>query len=261
MGEVALVGLQQKASSVFGSYDLHHHYVPSPAGDTEGDFEQDLFGAVRVLDRGQVALLVPFVETRRATPQLGPQVGRGVGDVNASARWDFRYGASPGWLPGIALLAGVTFPTGRPVSDATPPQFADATGTGAVQINGALALEKTTGPWLLNLTGIVAKRMEHGGETLGTQFTFLAAGAYTFTDDTALAVSLSYAFEGDASAGGASVPYSAHAVTTATVSGLWLLNDTWRLLAGVYASPPIDGAGNNQPAAGGVTLTLVHAWD
>ena len=259
--EDALVGFQLKAASVAGSFDTSGHYLPSPAGDNEADFEQDLFGAVRVLRRGQLALLVPLVETRRATPQLGAQVGRGVGDMNASARWDFVNAGESHWMPGIALLAGLTLPTGRPPEDATPPQFVDSTGIGAYQINAALALEQTFGPWLVNATGMVARRTQHGGETLGTQVTLLAAGAYTFPNDMALAVSLSYAFEGDATASdGSSVPLSARHVTTTTLSGLWPLTDSWRLLGGIYFNPPVDSLGSNQPATEGLSLTLLRSW-
>src|SRR5271166_2707058 len=50
--EDALVGMQVKAATVLGSYDASGRYFASPSGDTEGDFEQDLFGAIRVLRRG-----------------------------------------------------------------------------------------------------------------------------------------------------------------------------------------------------------------
>ena len=176
--EDALVGFDAKLTSVTGSFDTGSRYIPSPAGDTELDLEQDLFGAVRFLRRGQAALLVPAVETRRATPQLGAQGGGGVGDVNASARWDFVLARESWIVPGIAVLAGVTAPSGKAPDAATPPLFSDATGIGAWQLQAALALEQTWGPWLANLTAIAAKRTEHGGETLGTQYTLLAAGAY-----------------------------------------------------------------------------------
>ena len=259
--EDALVGLQAKASSVFGSYDTAGRYVAAPGGDTELDFEQDLFGALRLLRRGQIALLVPIVETRRATPQQGAQFGGGVGDVNASARWDFIEAGQSRFVPGIALLAGLTFPTGRPPEQASPPLFVDSTGIGAFQINAALALEQTFGAWLLNATVLGAKRAEHGGQTLGTQVTLLSAAAYTFANDVALALSASYAFEGDATTrSGADVPLSAHHVTTVTVSGLLPLGDTFRLLGGLSLTPPVDSLGSTQPASAGLSLTVLHSW-
>jgi hypothetical protein len=271
MHEDELVGLQAKTGSVVGTYDLGGHFAY--ASNSEVDLEQDLFGAVRVLRRGQLALLVPFVETRRTGQgPSGPlaQGGGGIGDINASGRYDFIRAGESSYLPGTALLAGITFPTGRPPESASPPLQADATGIGAFQLNAALALEQTFGPWLVNATGIVAARTSHGGETLGPQVTFFGAGAYTFENDTALALSVSYAFEGSAScssagagpcpSGTASVPGSAKGVTTVSLSGLWPLSDAWRVLGGVYLTPPVDSLGNNQPATEGLTLTVIRSW-
>ena len=103
--------------------------------------------------------------------------------------------------------------------------------------------------------------MPHGGETLGTQWTFLAAGAYTFPGDQALALSVSYSFEGDAnSSDGSAIPSSSRRLTTITLSGLWPFTDTWRLQAGVFVEPPMSGLGTNQPALAGLTATMIRAW-
>ena len=268
MGDDWLVGVQARNALALGTFDTRRRFLAQRSGDSELDLEQDLFGAARIAERGQIALLVPVVETRRTTPGL-QQLGGGVGDVNLSARYDFfRAGRSPVW-PGVALLAGVTFPTGKPSDAASPPLQADATGIGAFQIQGALALEQTFGPWLLNATAIVAARTEHDGETLAPQVTALVAGSYTFPNDAAVALSASYAFEGDAScsagsavcAGGTSmVPGSAKAVSTVAVSGLWPLADSWRLLGGLSLTPPVYGFGENAPATGGASLTVVRSW-
>ena len=260
--EDSLVGVQAKVGRVLGSYDVGGVFVPERAGESELDLEQDVLGALRVLPRGQVAVLVPIVETWRTAGQPAgtSQLGGGVGDVNASARYDFVEAGESAIVPGIALLAGLTLPTGRPPESASGPLLADATGIGAFQLQGALALEQTWGPWLVNATGIVAKRTEHGGETLGTQVTLLAAGAYTFENDSALALSASYAFEGDASRGGADVPNSGKRVTTVTVSGLWPVTDTWRVLGGLYLEPPVGSLGANQLSAAGLTLTVIRSW-
>jgi hypothetical protein len=260
MHEIALVGAELRASSVLGSYDPGGHYFASPSRDKELDFEQDLFGAVRVFDRGQVALLVPVLETWRKAGDLS-RLGGGVGDVNASLRYDFVAAGQSRYVPGIALLAGLTMPTGTAPETATAPLAVDATGIGAWQANVALALEQTYGPWLVNATGIVAKRTSRFGQTLGTQVTLLAAGAYTFENDAALALSASYAFEGDAtSSDGSAVPSSSKRLTTVNLSVLWPIEDAWRLLGGLFVEPPISHLGSNQPAASGLTFTVIRSW-
>jgi hypothetical protein len=267
--EDALVGIQERAAMVTGSYDTGGNYVASPAGDYEGDFEQDVFGAIRFFRRAQAAVLVPIVETyRRAlvgfigrTPQYGSSFGGGIGDVNASVRYDFLMAGESRIVPGIALLAGVTFPTGKPYDQGTPPLEVDVTGAGPFQGNVALALEQTFGPWLVNATAIVAERAPYGGEQLGTQVTFLAAGAYTFPNDMAVALSASYAFDGDATASnGSAVPMSSRRLTVITGSWLWQVTDTWRVLGGLFVDPPFDGPGSNQPASVGLTLTVIRSW-
>jgi hypothetical protein len=259
--EDALVGAELKAGTVLGTFDPSGRFLGSPPGVTEGDFEEDLFGALRVLRRGQVALLVPFVETQRQDPVDGGHLGGGIGDVNLSARYDLVLAGESYFVPGIALLAGVTFPTGKPPELATPPLAVDATGIGAFQGNGALAVEQTYGPWLFNATALIAVRSARFGEQLAPQGTLLAAGAYTFSNDMALALSGSYAFEGEATySDGTSAAASSKRLTVLTLSGFWPVTDTWRVLAGVYLDPPIDHLGSNQPAAGGLTFTAIRSW-
>src|SRR5882672_6744575 len=258
--EDALAGVQLRAASVGGSYDAAGRYISAPSGDTELDFEQDLFGAVRVFRRGQVALLVPLIETRRETRQNSAAFGGGLGDVNATIRYDFVVAGESLYVPGIGLLLGVTAPTGTRPESASPPLFVEATGIGAWQANAALAIEQTFGSWLFNATGIVAKRTPRFGETLGTQVTLLAAGAYSFGNGAALALSASYAFEGDATTDtGADVATSSKRLTVLTLSGLWPLTDSWRLLGGFFIDPPVNALGSNQPAAAGLTFTVVRS--
>jgi hypothetical protein len=257
--EDALVGTELRAASVIGSYQLGE-YRASPPGTPEYDFEEDVFGAVRFLRRAQVALLVPVDETYRRTPADGGHLGGGIGDINLSARYDFILAGQSVYVPGIALLAGLTVPTGRPPESSTLPLAVDATGIGAYQFNVALALEQTFGPWLVNATAIVAKRTEHGGETLGTQFTFLAAGAYTFDNDMAVALSASYAFEGDGTIDGADAQGSSKGVTVISASGLFPLGDSYRLLGGVFVDPPVGALGSNQPTQIGATVTAIRSW-
>jgi hypothetical protein len=258
--EEALIGVQPKAAMVLGSWQSGR-YVASQPGTTEGDFEEDVFAALRVLRRGQVALLVPFVQTQRQDPRDGAYFGGGIGDVNLSARYDILVAGQAQYVPGVALLAGLTLPTGKPPEFASPPLAVDATGIGAVQGTGGLALEQIFGSWLVDASGFVAVRSARFGEQLAPQGTLLVATAYTLPDDIALALSVSYTFEGDARYdNGTPVSSSSRRATLVTFSGLWPWSDTWRLLGGLYINPPVDALGNNLPVAGGIAVTVIRSW-
>jgi hypothetical protein len=263
--EDALVGLQTRTGFGFGSFGGDGSFSSFPKDTSELDLEQDLFGAVRVLERGQVALLVPLVEARRATPTNTAETGGGIGDINLSARYDFTLAGASSVMPGVAILAGVTLPTGRPPESATTPLAVDATGVGAVQANVGLALEQSFGPWLVNATGILAKRFPYTAngihEALAPQLTFLGAVAYTFPNDDAIALLASYTIEGDPTVDGASTTGNARRTPLVGLSGALPIGDTWRALGGISVNPPIAPLGLNLPnAAVTLTLTLLRSW-
>ncbi|MGA3120902.1 MAG: hypothetical protein ABSF69_09055 [Polyangiaceae bacterium] len=266
--EDALLGLQTKVGDVVGSFNLAGDYVAPPARASELDFEEDLFGAVRFLGRGQVALLVPLVETWRAS--LGQSAfGGGFGDVNVSARYDFTIAGASLVVPGVAALAGLTLPTGKPpdASDVGP-LATGATGIGAAQLNAGLAIENAFGPWLVNATAVLAVRTARtvgSGESavherLAPQWTLLSALAYVFPNDWAAAVSASYAGEANATIDGVEAPGTSHGLPTLSLSGVVPLSDAWRLQGALYDNMPIPDVGLNQPADAGFSITLIRSW-
>jgi hypothetical protein len=256
--EDALVGVQVRAADIFGSFQNDGTYVRARDA-IERDFEQDLFGALRIAPRAQLALLVPVVETYRRVPGLS-DFGGGFGDVNLSARYDFVLAGESRVVPGIAALGGVTFPTGRAdeTGDPNHPLAADATGIGRYQVNLGLALEQTEGPWLFGLTGLYAKRTSRtvrGMTTsLGAEWTMLGAAAYTFPNDAAVALLASYAIQVD------NVGALGRRIPLLTLSGLYPLTDQWRLLGGIFFTPPISQLGRNTPANVGLVFTAIRSW-
>jgi hypothetical protein len=259
--EDALVGLRLKAANAFGSWLSDGSYADAPSGSTEWDFEEDLFAAVRLAPRAQLAGLIPVVQTYQRTPALTER-GGGIGDVNLSGRYDFALAGESRWLPGIAALAGVTFPTGTAVESASGQLATDATGTGAYQANLGVALEQTAGPWLFGASGLVAKRAprtQNGVKTSkSAEWTLLLATAYTFPGDQALAVLASYAAEGDSEYDGQLVPRSSRRLATLSVAGMFPLGGPWRLQGSAFLTPPVSDLGRSSPASTGLTLTL--AW-
>ena len=263
MHEKELAGVSLHGSSVFGRFDTSSDYGSAPKGTRELDFEQDVFGAVRLLRRGQVALLVPFVETQRRAPGSSG-FGGWIGDVNLSARWDFLFAGQSEVMPGIAVLAGVTFPTGRTPEAAKAELAADATGIGAFQGNLGLALEQSYGPWLFNLSAIVSKRTSRTTQgvssTLGAQWLALGALAYVFEGGASVAFVGAYTYEGHATIDSVEDRNSGRRFLRTSLTGLIPLSDEMRALATLFVDPPISGLGRNTPTSTGLTFTWVYAW-
>ncbi len=265
--EDALVGTVLHASTVLGEYDARTgHYAGLPAGQSEYDFEEDLFAAIRVFPRGQVALLVPYIETRRQANDV-EAFGGGTGDVNLSARYDFVRAGESRYVPGVAALAGITAPTGR--SPDSPNAFTlavDATGTGAWQGNFGLALEQSFGHWLVDLSEILAWRAPFSAEgieeTLAPQWTTLGGVSYVLPREAAVALFASYTLEGAPSITPSigSVPLGSRRVTLVGVSGVYPLSDRLRLQASVFVNPPLSGFGGGQTSTAGLTFTVIASW-
>jgi hypothetical protein len=262
--ESMLVGVDARVTDGYGSYDPTGTFLTMPAGTSEVDLEQDVFGAIRVLPRGQVALLVPMIETRRAVPGEDA-FGGGVGDINLGVRYDFVYATESRHVPGIAVLAGVTVPTGTPPESATSTLATDATGIGAYQANLGIAVEKVFDRWLVGATGLVAKRttrdVDGVSEALAAQWSGLLAVAYTLSGDTSLAVSGSVTSEGEARIDNMSSVGTHRRLVAISVGGATSITDRVRVQAAVTFDPPIGSFGENQPVAGvGVAGTLIFAW-
>ena len=259
-----LLGTQTRVGFVLGSHDVNGQYRSSPPRTSEVDFGEDIFGAARIGRRLQLALLAPLVLTHRRAREI-TDTGGGLGDVNLSGRYDFHLAGQDPLLPGIALLAGVSLPTGKPPDAARHTLAADATGIGAVQGNIGLALEQTFGSWLVSASAFAGARSSRivrtGGQsidqTLGPQLTSLAGLAYSFDMDRAVALIASFMVEGNATINGALAHGTARRVLALTVAGVLPLAGSWRLQASAFVNPPIKDLGKNFPASAGGALTVV----
>jgi hypothetical protein len=97
-------------------------------------------------------------------------------------------------------------------------------------------------------------------ERLGAQWSALAACAYVFPSEAAIAMSFLYTIEGDATINGADVAGSGRRLPTLTLSGVYPLGDAWRLQGALFDNLPAAQLGLNQPAGAGLLATVVRAW-
>jgi len=260
--EDLLVGATAKAADQLGSYTAGAAYAGASPGAYEVDLEQDVFASARFFDRAQLSLLLPVVETYRAVPALS-DFGGGLGDLNLSGRYDFiDAGESLRW-PGLAVLAGVTAPTGRPPEKASGALASDSTGIGTWQFTLGAAAEQTFGRWIVNVSVLATERLlrtvDGVHELLGPQFTFLGAAGYAFANEMALALVASYVVELAATIDGHRAPGTEHLLPSLTVSFSTPLGQSWRLQTSVGDTlwPPL---GRNQPAGLTFGVTLVRVW-
>ncbi len=259
----ALVGLQLRGARIVGSFNKSGGYIGAPDGATELDLEQDLIGTVRVLGRGQLSLMIPFVQTMRSASGTS-EFGGGIGDLALSARYDFVVAGEHRWLPGIALLAGVTFPTGKPPESASQLLGTDATGTGAFQGTVGIAFEQIWGHVFANVTVLAlqsATRHVSGvSEKLGFQGTASAAAGWVFDSGGALGLNLVAMRSADAVQDGQTVPDSARGRTLLGLAGAFPLSDRWRLQGTFISDLPFQNMGKNEPAGIGLSFLLMRTW-
>jgi len=260
--EDALVGAQLRVQNAFGTFTANGDYVSAPKGTSEINFEEDVVGSLRVLRPVQISLLVPFVQTyRRVAPES--EFGGGIGDLNVSVRYDILLAGQRASFPGIALLGGLSLPSGRAPERASTPLATGATGIGAFQGQLGIALEQTFSHWLLNAACIVAARTsrEVAGvdSTLGPQVSTLLGAGYTFDNEAAIAMSLSYAFEMRSEINGQVISGTARRSPQLGLFGLVPLGDHSRLSGGPFVHLPfLPGA--NQTTYLGFSLTWVRTW-
>ncbi len=261
--EDGLVGVQLRATRLLGSFNDGGAVSSSPGGTSELALEENLFGAIRVLRRGQLALLAPVLQTRRRAGRLSA-LGGGSGDVNASARYDFVFAREEVYVPGIAVLVGLTFPTGTAPEAASRPLATDATGVGAFQGTLGLALEQSRGPWLVGVSALLAKRTSRSVQgvdtTLGAHGTLLVTTTYAFHGGAAVAALVSYGVEARAVVNGSDVEGSARRIPLLSLSWTLPLGEDWRIHQSLFLTPPLPGAGRNSPTNLGATFGVVRSW-
>jgi hypothetical protein len=207
--------------------------------------------------------VVPWLETIRTTPTARSS-GHGLGYIRLAARWDFTLAGHSRSLPGIALLAGVSAPTGTAPEQATNALATDSTGIGAWQGALGLAIEHSVAGYFFGFYQTIARRLPRTIDgvrsTLGTEsITTLAAG-YTFTNDFGFAWVATYDFEGDATIDGVSASGTGKALLSTGLVANYPITDSFRILGSLTVPIPISGLGKNRPSADSATVTLLYGW-
>jgi hypothetical protein len=262
--ERGLIGLAPSASWVLGSFDASGQFVGKEAGAQQTDLQLLPFGTIRLIHRGQLGVSLPLLASLRRTKHVPSEFGGGIGDLAMTGRYDFIRDGQYRVLPGVALLLGVTAPTGRPPESSITELGSDVTGLGVWQFSGGGWLEHSLGDWSVSLAGLVAGRTarQSGGiqTHLAPRFTGLVAAGYSFSQKLGLAASVSYSVEGKAHVDGEQVPDTERRQLRTSLAMSLNLVEHWRGQASVYVDPPIDSLSQNQLSLVGSSLTLIRNW-
>jgi hypothetical protein len=188
--------------------------------------------------------------------------------VAANLRYDITFaGDDPRW-PGVALLAGLSAPTGRTVEDSADP--AGATGIGSFEGSAGVAVEQVFGRTFLSLTGIVSQQTARTvgpvlpltgvvsqqtartvgpvTQSFGPRVTGLLAGGYAFANEVTLGAFFSAMRRSD------------QALVTGGAAVAVPLGDLWRVQGTLSADLPFAGWGRNQLTGAGLTASLLRVW-
>ena len=253
------VGLQMQARSNVGSYASTGGFAAS-----DGSWqvlEQDLAASARLFRRAQVGLLLPMIQNHHV--ESGTEAwGGGLGDVAVTARYDFLLAADEVRWPGIALLAGATFPTGRSSNEATAPLAADATGGGTYNATLGLGLEKVRGHFYAGLDGWVTYRSNPRlvNETFGLRWTAMAIAGWVFDTEAAAALYATVLDESPATIDGMIDQTTGLRLTTVGAAGVVPLRELWRLQGSAFSDVLISSFGRNEIGGFGLSLSLVRAF-
>ncbi len=256
------VGLLLRGRNAFGAFAADGTFATTATGDVET--AQELFVAARLFARAQVAVAAPFVQTRRRAPGLSDW-GGGLGDVRASAHVELARAGERRFVPGVALLAGLSVPTGTPPDAAHGALAADATGTGSFEGSVGVELEQHFERIFTTLAGTVGQRSSRAvgdvRQSFGVRLAALATAGVTLANETAVGVFLVGSHQGAArDADGAVIDGSALALVTTGLAATSPVADGWRAQASASFDCPGAGLGRNQPTSVGLALSLLRVW-
>ncbi|MBI5511588.1 MAG: hypothetical protein HY903_22760 [Deltaproteobacteria bacterium] len=260
------VGTRFTYSSTVGTWDPEGLWLRNPIGYSESESRADLFAIYRLAERWQVSALLPGLRTVR---DVGAEhgAGGGLGDGQASVRFEpVGFGEYP-LLPAIGVTATVQLPTGRRVEDSSAPLDAGATGRGAWGASLSAEVEKVFfGDYFaradLGFTyylpftrSDLQQRQTYGPTVAGA----LSCGM-TLVDVVALGLMASYAYDAPYKLDGAVIDASAAATPAVGVNLSWNIDDHWTLLGAAGTAIFASRVGMNRPGRLSAGLGLRYGY-
>jgi hypothetical protein len=258
--ETALIGFALRLDVKTGDFNSGAEYS-SARNDRHRGLKEDLLLGVRIVKGLQAGASLSFLQTWRSSRD-DADFGGGLGDLGLSLRYDILEPGEHDFIPGIAISAGTSIPTGKPIEESTHHLAADATTSGFVQ--GALALsvsdtffeEQLVVETVAAYTHWFPRRVEELSVARGEQVTISLGASWVIARDLSLGALAAFDFQGGIEVDGVGSPGSSRRSTTlALVAALRV--ESVRLQASLFDTLPIDELGKNEPAMLGIRLAVI----
>jgi len=277
----AMVDVSVDSEHYDGFWNSDGEWTADPAGSNLNQYRLNLGYAMRLADRWQASLSVPYVWNQNEYASFSRNTS-GIGDSklsfwyedfdNPACVWTVRKWQD--WIPAVYYGATLNIPTGVSPYDDVQDNF-DTTGIGVYRVDANLLLDKTIYPWnsALNLSyGHYLERSvnrEYGNyvapydKQRGDRFNGSLSFGYTyFTDNMdSYTATLAYAYleEDQTKNDGVSDPTSGLRKQSLSATLAWSSDDrNWVTKLTWNHALDNDGMGRNFPTTDIITIGVSH---
>lgn len=263
--ETLAVGLRFSWTEGLGLWDQNARFHLLDDGDRERLLTTQLWSMVRMSRRWSGYAAVPMVVPYRAVEDDG-EWGVGMGDIRTGVRWDVVELGEYRRLPGVALHAAVTAPTGRPTDRSNSMWGADVTGRGAWVLSAGATVERTTGHWFWRVdTGAtipLPRQLERPDvvQRFGPGAQAALSSGYQVRTGMVLSGYVRATYEGRIRHDGEPIANASARETAVGVAVSWRMAEHWTLQAAAEAPLAASRLGDNRFAYATGTIGVRYGY-
>jgi len=235
------------------------------ASYSESEFRTQISGIVALNQRLELSAGMPWLVTTKAAGGVN-ESGHGIGDTQVGLRFEPIGSGEIAGVPGIALVGGMTMPSGRARSEVGHPLATDITGRGAWVLSASVMLEVARMRWFVlggaGVTYSFEKDAVLAGHTtqLGRGFQATVLSGVEVVPKWIASMLVRYAYEGMVKYDGASVPRSQthDAGVGPAVAFQWTPN--WTVQGGFDTAIYLNNMGRNHDGRYAASLGIRYGY-
>ncbi|MGK3994452.1 hypothetical protein [Sorangium sp. So ce1024] len=248
-----------------GAWSVGRDFAPSGEGVYRRELRAEAGWMVRVRERVQLGVTVPWIAAWGGLPGGASPSGGGPGDVSAMGRLTVLEDHLSPWIPAAAFTLSASIPTGSVPDAAVDPLGVEATGLGVPEIRPGMLFETTWGSvqaLLAASIGIRTVRRLSTGERLapGDRAQIVVAAGPVWSSGLSLAMGGMYEREGPPRVNRHLVGSQVRERTALLAVLAYDVSPRWTAIGNVQADLPISGIGRNEGASVALSAGLRHVW-